>query len=552
MAQGKLSPRQKMINMMYLVLTALLALNVSKEIINAFVTVNESLEISKANIVAKNNNTYQAFAAAMQNDAKKYSEVNEKAQATKKASDGLVTFIEELKNELVKKAEGLKGNEKVPELRAIEQKENYDVPTHELCGEANDGKGAKATELKNKIEAYKTEIIRILPTEIQADFKKRLDDLLNTKDPEPSSIEYKEDNKRTWEMAKFYHNPVVATAALLTKFQGDVRNSEAQIIDFLYQSVDSKIVKLDKLEAKVIPNSTVVTIGSDYSADVFLSATSSTMDPEVFIGATTNEARTECKGCEGTKLPVDAATRMAKYTDHPGSEGEKKWSGVIRIKQPDNSYKYYPFEQAYNAQKPASVVAAEKMNVLFIGLDNPVSISVPGVPTNKIKPSPEGAGFTLTPDAKAGAGHYIANVTSASTQVSVNVTAELNGKQTPMGKFPFRVKSVPNPVATMGGKAEGGTINKNLLLASSMIPVLKDFYFDLYWQITEFKMSITGKGVEYSEFPGKGNQLDDKMKTAIGKARSGTKVYFEYIKAHMVNTKDASSRQLSPMTFVIQ
>src|SRR5215475_3420578 len=94
-------PRQKMINMMYLVLTALLALNVSKEIINAFVTVNESLEVSKANIVNKNNSTYQAFASAMQNDAKKYGDVNNRAQATKKASDGLVTFIEDLKSQLI-------------------------------------------------------------------------------------------------------------------------------------------------------------------------------------------------------------------------------------------------------------------------------------------------------------------------------------------------------------------------------------------------------------------------------------------------------------------
>src|SRR6185369_15462913 len=225
MAQGKLTPRQKMINMMYLVLTALLALNVSKEIINAFVTVNESLEVSKTNIVNKNNTTYEAFASAMQNDAKKYSEVNDKAQSTKKSSDGLVSYIEDLKNNLVRKTEELKDADKIPELRAIDKKDNYDIATEILCGQANDGKGAKASELKSKIESYKTDILKILPTDVQADFKKRIDALLNTEDPEPNSIEYKEDNKRTWEMAKFYHNPIVASVALLTKFEGDVRNS---------------------------------------------------------------------------------------------------------------------------------------------------------------------------------------------------------------------------------------------------------------------------------------------------------------------------------------
>src|SRR5882757_8745427 len=108
MAGGKLTPRQKMINMMYLVLTALLALNVSKEIINAFVTVNESLEVSKANIAAKNNLTYQAFAQAMKNDPKKYGDVNTKAMATKKSADEMSKFIEDLKTSLVKKTEELK------------------------------------------------------------------------------------------------------------------------------------------------------------------------------------------------------------------------------------------------------------------------------------------------------------------------------------------------------------------------------------------------------------------------------------------------------------
>src|SRR6185369_11493949 len=149
MASGKLSPRQKMINMMYLVLTALLALNVSKEIINAFVTVNESLEVSKANIDKKNEKTYAAFKLAMDNDAKKYGEVNAKAQDVKKASDAMVKYIQELKEEMVRHSDGLEASAKVPDLRDMERKDDYDTPTHLMCGDANDGRGAKATEFKN-------------------------------------------------------------------------------------------------------------------------------------------------------------------------------------------------------------------------------------------------------------------------------------------------------------------------------------------------------------------------------------------------------------------
>ncbi len=551
MAGGKLSPRQKMINMMYLVLTALLALNVSKEIINAFVTVNESLEVSKTNIDNKNKLTYAAFSQAMENDAKKYGDVNAKAQDVKKASDSMAKYIADLKEELVRHSDGLKPGEKTPDLRDMEKKDDYDTPTHLMCGTANDGKGFKATEFKNKIEEYKKSLLKDVPTEMQADFKKRLDGLLNTSDPLSTSTEYKEDGKRTWEMSKFYHNPVVATVALLTKFQGDIRNSEAQLIDYLIASVDAKIIKFDLLKPAIIPTSTVVTIGSNYDAQVFLSATSSTVAPEVFIGATADTIANTCKGCDGKALETQGGYAM--FSAHPGSEGEQKWGGVIRVKNPDGTYKHYNFNTSFTAQKPNSVVSADKMNVLFIGLDNPVSISVPGVSNNKVKPSIEGAGCSLVPDAKLGGGHYIANVSAATGgKATIRVSAEVAGKQMPMGVFEYRVKSVPNPVATMGGKAESGPINKNLLVASSMIPVMKDFYFELFWQITEFKMSVAGKGVEYVEYSGKGNQLDENMKATLARCRPGAKIYFENIRAHMVNTKDGTSRSLSPMTFVLQ
>ena len=551
MAGGKLTPRQKMINMMYLVLTALLALNVSKEIINAFVTVNESLEVSKSNIDSKNQSTYAAFKQAMENDAKKYGDVNAKAQEIKKASDTMVKYLQDLKEEMVRHSDGIEAGAKVPDLRDMEKKDDYDTPTHLMCGDANDGRGAKATEFKNKLEEFKKQLLKTYPPDLQAEKKAVFDKLLGTQDPESNSTEYKEDGKRTWEMSKFYHNPVVASVALLTKFQGDIRNSESQVIDYLIASVDAKIIKFDVLKPAVIPTSTVVTIGSNYEADVFLSATSSTLAPEVFIGASTDSIGTTCKGCEGTPLPTEGG--FAKYTAHPGSEGEQKWGGVIRVKNPDGSYKHYNFNTAYTAQRPNSVVSADKMNVLFIGLDNPVSISVPGVPNNKVRPSIEGAGCSLSPDPKLGGGHFIANVSSSTGgKATIRVSAEIGGKQMPMGAFEYRVKSVPNPVATMGGKAEGGPINKNLLIASSMIPVMKDFYFELFWQITEFKMSIAGKGIEYAEFSVKGNQLDDNCKSTIARAKPGTKIYFEYIRARMVNTKDQSTRQLSPMTFVLQ
>lgn len=532
-----------MINMMYLVLTALLALNVTKEVINAFVTINESVQLSKDNLDKKNQNTYAAFAQAMSVDANKYKEVNDKANAIKKSAGDLVKFIEELKTQLITTTDHIEAGQPVPELRMMERKDDYDVPTNLMCGDDQNGKGKGASELKDKIEAFKKVVLSNVPAGTQSDYKKRLDQLLNTADPEKP-----EEGKRTWEMVNFYHNPVVATVALLTKFQSDVRNAESQVIDELLTSVDKNIVKLDKLNAKVIANSTVVTIGSDYQADVFLSATSSTMAPEVFIGATYDSTSKSCKGCDGKPLPVDGG--YAKYTDRPGSEGEKKWSGVIRVKKPDGSYDHYPFNSSYVAQKPNSVVSADNMNVLYIGVDNPMSISVPGVTHDKVKVTIEGAGGVLRPNPSAGAGRYTATV-SASGKATIRVSAEIGGKVMPMGAFEYRVKRVPDPVATISN-SKGGNIGKSLLMAGTLIPVLESFDFKLFFKITGFKMTITGKGKDLVEYETQGNQLSQPMRDALSKTRAGDKVFFEYIKARMDGGSDPSPRNLSPMAFTIQ
>jgi gliding motility-associated protein GldM len=275
------------------------------------------------------------------------------------------------------------------------------------------------------------------------------------------------------------------------------------------------------------------------------------MAPEVFIGATTDAAGSNnCKGCDVKPLPVDG--NYAIYTDHPGSEGEKKWAGVIRVKKPDGTYQHYPFQSSYVAQKPSSVVAAEKMNVLYIGVDNPMAISVPGVSNDKVKVSIEGGGGSLKPNTTTtgGSGHYFANVTTVGP-ATIKVSAEIAGRVTSMGSFPYRVKRVPDPIATISN-SEGGSINKNLLAAGTLIPLLKNFDFELFFKITSFKITIVGKGKDLIEYDAQGNQLTPQMREAVSKLRAGDKVYFEYIKAKMASGADQSTRSLSSMGFTIQ
>ena len=547
MGQGsmsQLSPRQRMINMMYLVLTALLALNVSKEIINAFVTVNESLVISRDNIDNKNKITYTAFDQALKNDSIKYGKAYNSARAIKKNSDEVITFLEDLKTQLVVQCEGVEKGEKVPELREMGKKDNWDIPTLVMCGSENDGKGHKASELKKKLEDYEKSLLTFIDDpKMKADFKTRLENLLDTKDPAPEQVE---DQKRTWEMVKFYHNPVVATVALLTKFQGDIKNAESQVIDNILSSIDANIIKLNVLAPRVIAESNYVLIGQEYKADVFLSASSSTLAPDVFVGAKLDSLANTISGGSEKPLVVDAGG-IAKYTSHPGSEGEQKWGGVIRVKNPDNSYKHYSFSTSFIAAKPNSTVSADKMNVLYIGVDNPMSISVPGVSNDKVKTSVVGGGVTLKQDPKLGGGHRIAIATKQDSAI-FTVTAEFGGKPQAMGRFKYRVKRLPAPIAMIAG-SKGGPISKSILAAqSAIIPVMENFDFELFPKITSFRMTMYPKGKDPIELDANDNRLTSKMQDAVRSGRVGDKVYFEFIKGSM---PDGSKPQLSTVGFIL-
>lgn len=299
-----------MIGMMYLVLTALLALNVSKEIINAFVTINDSLEVTVKNLSGKNTKAYEAFEKQMQNDKAKTEPFYNKAKVVKAECEKLDKYIAALKEELIRETDKMEPGAKMVPLREMKAQDNYDDPTRIMCGDKQDGRGHKATELKNKIETFKKNILASLDASDKDKFKKRLDELFDTKDPVKST----EDGKKTWEMANFYHNPVVATVALLSKIQTDIKNAESELVTHLLSAINAADFKFDTLAPKVIAPSSYVIEGQEYSADIFLAAMSSTSDPEITVG--------------GSALTVDGG--VGTYKVRASGVGEKSMQVLSR------------------------------------------------------------------------------------------------------------------------------------------------------------------------------------------------------------------------------
>lgn len=516
-----------MIGMMYLVLTALLALNVSKDIINAFVTIDDALNVTVNNIAGKNAQAYSAFERALKNDEVKTKPFYDKAMKVKVLSDDFSKYLGTIKDTLLRTTDAVESGVKTPTSRELEKKDDYDTPTRIMCGDENDGKGHKATDVKNRIAAYKKAMLDNLDPKDKSKFTQRLDALFNTSDPDPKDIE---DGKRTWEMASFYHNPVVASVALLTKMQTDVKNAESEVVNHLLASINATDFKFDTLAPRIIAPTSYVILGQEYTADVFLAAMSSTSDPEVTVG--------------NTKLKVEGG--VGKYTARPSSDGEQKWGGVIRIKKPDNTWDEYKFESSYIAAKPSSSVSADKMNVIYIGVPNPFTVSVPGVAHDKVKVS--ATGCTLTPDPKLGKGHYLVNATTQGDAM-IKVSADLNGKVLPMGDFKFRVKRIPNPVAKIGGKKEGGIAKSAISAQSAIIPEMENFDFDLFSKVKSFRMSRYGKGRDPIEKSSESNLLTPEMKDVLNQSRAGDKILFEYIQATM---PDGTTRSINSIALTIQ
>lgn len=556
MAGGKETPRQKMIGMMYLVLTALLAMNVSKQILHGYVSVNESLEKSKKNLEENNKRITESFKATI-NGNKAAQPYYDRALEAQKEIAEVYKYLDEVKAKVieeVEKPENPKAADTM-QLKFMEKNgsiDNYDVPTHVLIGsEPNAPKDGPLTakELKGKLNALHDKLVGMLDKMqktdgqhlLQADYdglKKKIGSIKPT-----DSGEEEDGVKMTWETENFNHLPEAAVVTNLNKMQGDLKNVEAEILQVFSGASGKLAIKFDKLSAKVIAPSSYIQAGQPYKADIFLAASSSTMgdDMEVLIGADSAS-----KGAGGSKIPIVGG--YGKYEVGTGGQGEQTFKGVIKFKKPDGSFDYYPFEQTYMVAAPAVAVAAEKMNVIYIGVDNPIAVSAAGVSPTDLQVNVSGCGATKTGGA---GGKFIVRATSAGT-LNVSVSAKTAEGVKPQGKpLQFRVKKIPDPTPKLGGKlCQGITDIKKIELASigGVGAEVPGFDFDVKFPVVSFVFSANVKG-SLKEFTCQGAGLSPEARAVLQSLNSGGKAYFENIK---VKAPDGTIRTLTTASLKVK
>jgi gliding motility-associated protein GldM len=514
MASAKDTPRQKMIGMMYLVLTALLALNVSKDILDAFIVVNKGLENTNNNFTDRNENLYVQFDLAKSVDPVLVTPNWEKAQVVKKHSAEICNYIEQLQKKLIAQTDGIEQSvADTIQMANLNSKDNYDTPTNILIGDSEDGSAGASRELKNKLVEYRTKLSSyILPADRN---KVKVD--INTEAPEHHK------GNENWEMYNFYHRPLVASITILSKLKSDVKNSESLVVDYLLKQNDVAVMKFDTVAAKVIPQSNYVLLGEEYKADVFIAAFSKTKKPEVLV--------------ENNSIEVEKG--LGKYSVKTSKEGIVSYSGTIKLRSPQGKLAEFPFKSEYIVARPSLTVSADKMNVVYLGLDNPISVSVPGIPNERLTVAVTNA--SLKSD---GNGKYIMKVNNG-PEVKVNVFASMgNGEKRNMGTMSFRVRRVPKPVAKIGQITTEGKMSKSEFNVLQIISAYyENFEFNAQCKVLSYDMIYTVGGTSGSKSV-VGNTIDQSLKDLFSKLRRNDRVYFENIKA---KGPDGISVPLSPI-----
>lgn len=550
MAGYKETPRQKMIAMMYLVLTALLALNVSKDMLEAFLVVNESMENTIEVFENKLGNLYMDFEKQYSLKPQKVGDYWEKAQKARQLSNELKNYVDHVIFDVVRQSEGkdsVKLMQDAYEMRTMRDPYNpskdiqvpllnmNNVATKDKYDESTNyfiNKG-KAEELKERIEKYKADMIALVPEQFRQDIQLGL---------ETDGDYYNADGeKQTWELHHFYHTILAASVTILNKIKAEVQTAEFDITAELLSEIDISDFKFDKIEAKVIPTTNYVLQGNKYEAEVLVAAFDTRQTPEVFVLQGAEEITVSNKD---RAQKVAGEQGIVKLSFPSGNVGPQKYAGVVEVVSPEGERIPYNFSGEYVVAPPSLTVAATKMNVFYIGVDNPVSISVPGIADANLKPSISTGTLTRDPEGK----DWIVKVPQGQPKAIISVEALYQGETVPMGSKEFRVRRVPDPRAEIAGQVEGPIDKNTLLAAGAIIPVMKDFEFDLYFEVKSFRLTtiIGGDGISKRA---NNNRLSDEMISMIKSARSGQKFFFENITAE---GPDKTPRSLNPITLEIK
>lgn len=513
---ARMSPRQKMINLMYIVLTAMLALNVSSDVLNGFTLVEDGLKRTNSNVSDRNAALYMQLEEFTRQNPQKGKPWLDKAADVRRQTLSLYKYIDSLKLAIVRDADGVDGK-----VDNILNQDNLEASSKVMVTYGN---GAK---LERRLAAYRKYIAAYI-----ADPKKQaaIQKALAT---EPV-LQKGSMIKVPWVSGMFENMPVVASVTLLSKLQNDLLFAEGEALQTLVASVDAGDVRVNKLDAFVIPNSKLVMRGGKYSADIVLAAVDTTQRPAIFVN--------------GRQLPANTRT----YEFMAGQTGTFTYSGYLDVTRRDGTTSRYPFQSDYTVIEPTATVSATMMNVLYAGINNPISISVPGVAQNAVSATMTNGSLTRSGD------HWNAHPTRVGAECVITVTATLEGRSQTVSTSTFRVRKLPDPTAYIAYKDSKGNENhykgskpfaKSLLLAADGLDAaIDDNLLNVHYSVVDFETIVFDSMGNAMPEKSAGSRFSQRQKTSFRRLSRGKRFYITRIRA---KGPDGIVRDLSPMEVIV-
>lgn len=518
---ARMSPRQRMINLMYIVLTAMLALNVSSDVLNGFAQVHESLARTNHSMTAKNQIQFEYLQAMYNTTPEKAEQQFQKGVDLHNRANTLYAQIDTIKMEIARQADGVKGD-----YHHLINQDDLEAAANVLLPPTSN----KGAELKKKIDVFRDYVAAMVPDPTK---RATIVELLSTTVTPTKG----DDVTPSWEEKHFGNMPAIASITMLAKLQNDIRQAEAEGLSNLITSVNMTDEELEevrrsvrdltvnKLAAYVIPNSNMVMRGGKYSATIILAAMDSTKKPEIFVG--------------GSRL----ASNLYEFT--AGAVGTHEFSGYIQVPMPDGGYQKFPFSSSYTVVEPMATISPTMMNVIYAGIDNPISISVPGVPMSALNASMTNGSLTRNGD------KWVARSTAIGSEATISVTATIDGRSTSVGSMTFRVRKLPDPSPYLiigpdnHYKGTPKRISKGQLLNSSGLgAAIDDDILQISYRVVSFTTVFFDQMGNAMPETSNGASFSSRQIEKFKQLKPGKSFFISNVKA---TGPDGVTRDISPM-----
>ena len=512
---ARMSPRQRMINLMYIVLTAMLALNVSSDVLNGFSQVQDSMHRTALNMTAKNEVQFRYLAELYRQNPAKAAVWYYKGDSLRQRSEAIYKTIESYKTAIAQAADGKKGD-----YRNIKNNDDLEAASVVMLNPST----LNGQKLRKDLTAYREFVTALVPDSLK---RAGIDQMLSTTaGNKPGTI-----GPTQWEQQLFENMPAVAAVTILTKLQNDIRQAEAEALASLITNIDIGDVRVNELNAYVIPHSNMIMRGGKYSANIVLAAIDTTRRPEIYIN--------------GSKL----TNPDGLYEFVPTALGTHDFSGYIEVARGDGSTDRREFRSSYTVIEPMATISPTMMNVLYAGIDNPISISVPGVPMNAIQATITNGTLTRNGDT------WMARPGKVGTEAVISVTAQLEGRSQTVGSMTFRVRKLPDPTPYLAVKdAQGNTvhykgspkrISKAALMASEGLgAAIDDDILNVTYSVVSFSTVFFDQMGNAIPELSDGSRFSNRQKEQFKRLKAGKSFFISNVKA---KGPDGITRDISPM-----